>query len=86
MQRAHEVYEKFTEGDDLSDQDVAFGRTFYKELADKLIKCGPVFHLAWLEANKVAQRFDGFYEARHNSSRKRLSSTTYDMHNNPIVE
>lgn len=70
MQRAHEVYEKFINGDDLTDQDVAFGRTFYKELAEKLIKCGPVFRLAWLEANKVAQRFDGFYEARREHKRR----------------
>lgn len=64
MQRAREVYEKYVKGDSLTDQDVSFGRTFYRELAAKLGACGPVFHLAWCEANRVAQAFDSFYVAR----------------------
>jgi len=64
MQRAQEVYEKLRKGDCLSDQDINFGRTYYRELERKLIACGPVFHLAWVEAARVYRAFEDFYQAR----------------------
>lgn len=64
MKRAQEVYEKLRKGDSLTDQDVSFGRTFYRELERKLIACGPIFHLAWCEAARLARAFDDFFIAR----------------------
>ena len=64
MARAREVYEKYLRGDSLTDQDVSFGRTYFRETAAKLSALGPIFHLAWCEANRAAQAFDGFFVAR----------------------
>ena len=64
MHRAQEVYEKLRKGDSLTDQDVSYGRTFFRELERKLIACGPVFHLAWMEAATTARVFDEYYNAR----------------------
>jgi hypothetical protein len=58
------VYEKFVRGDSLSDKEVNFGVTFYKDLADKLISCGPTFWLAFKEANQVYMRLEDFQSAR----------------------
>ena len=65
---ARKVYEKLISGDSLTDQDISFGRTFYRELADKLTKCGPVFHLAWIESRRTADAFDAFWKERHPKS------------------
>lgn len=64
MHKAQEIYEKYRRGDSLTDQEVSFGRTYYRELERKLIACGPVFHLAWCEAARVYRAFDDFYNAR----------------------
>ena len=64
MHRAQEVYEKLRKGDSLTDQDVSYGRTFFRELERKLIACGPVFQLAWQEAAQVSRQFDEYYNAR----------------------
>lgn len=64
MNRAQEVYEKLRRGDSLTDQDVSYGRTFFRELERKLIVCGPVFRLAWQEAAQAYRQFDEFYNAR----------------------
>jgi hypothetical protein len=45
------VYTKKCEGGRISDADVMQGIVFFKELADNLVKCGPVFRLAFKEAN-----------------------------------
>ena len=65
MHRAQEVYEKLRKGDSLTDQDVSYGRSFFRELERRLIACGPIFRLAWLEAMKTAQTFDDIFQARH---------------------
>lgn len=62
--QAHIVYEKFNKGKPLTDSEVRFGRIYYYELERKLIECGPVFHLAWIEAARVARAFDDFFKAR----------------------
>lgn len=64
-QRAAQVYEKANKAVNISDADIKFGREFYKELADKLFKCGPVFKLAAVEANRTYMVLDGFYRARN---------------------
>jgi hypothetical protein len=62
--RAKIVYDLTNSGDSMSDADVAYGRTYYKELADKLRQCGPVFKLAANEADRVYHTLDGFFKAR----------------------
>ena len=68
MHRAQEVCEKLRKGDSLTDQDVSFGRTYFRELERKLAGCGPIFHLAWCEAARLARAFDDFFIARHRKS------------------
>ena len=58
------VYEKFVNGDSLTDKEVSFGVAFYKDLADKLISCGPAFWLTFKEANQVYMRLEDFQRAR----------------------
>lgn len=62
--RATQVYEMVQSGDPISDSDLAFGRTYFKELAAKLWHCGPVFKLAAREADHTYQTLDGYYQAR----------------------
>jgi len=53
---AGEIYNKCLQGDLLTDVEVCFGVCYFKDLADKLIKCGPVFSFAFTEANRVYVR------------------------------
>lgn len=57
---AARVYHKYIQGDSLTDQEIRFGSSFYRELADRLIQCGPVFKLASSEANRVAIALEDF--------------------------
>lgn len=61
---ARKVYEKVCNGDNITNAELQFGMTFYKELADKLVKCGPVFKLAHGEAVRTYLTLEGFYLAR----------------------
>lgn len=51
-----EVYGKYIVGDHISDREVVEGYTFYRRLANDLRRCGPVFHLAFKEANYISDR------------------------------
>jgi len=58
------IYEKYSNGDSLTDEEVNFGVSFYKDLADRLISCGPTFWFAFKEANQVYMRLEDFQRAR----------------------
>jgi hypothetical protein len=58
------IYEKYSNGDSLTDEEVEFGVKFYKDLADKLISCGPVFWMSFKEANQVYMCLEDFQRAR----------------------
>lgn len=58
------IYEKYLNGDKLSNEEVIYGAEFYRVLADTLIKCGPVFRLACKEACSVYIGLDGYKSAR----------------------
>ena len=60
------IYEKYIKGDALTNKELEVGVEFYKDLADKLIQCGPIFRLAYKEANTVFINLAGFQKARMN--------------------
>ena len=58
------VYDKYQNSDKLSDAELAYGLTYFKDVADKLAVMGPVFWLAFIEANRVYLSLDGFQRER----------------------
>ena len=58
------IYEKYQAGDSLTNAEVIYGAAFYRDLADRLVVCGPTFHLAFVEANRVWEGLEGYMEAR----------------------
>lgn len=59
------IYQKFQGGDKLSDQEISIGIDHFKRMANDLGQCGPNFHLAWLEANRVYTRLEEFQTERN---------------------
>lgn len=62
--RPRDIYSSFIHGDSLTNEQVEVGKEFFKDLADKLLLCGPEFRLAFKEANTVAMRLEEFSNAR----------------------
>jgi len=58
------IYETLKSGDPMTDTEINFGVKYYKDLADKLIDCGPVFWLSFVEANRIYMRLYEFQQAR----------------------
>jgi hypothetical protein len=58
------VYEKFCNGDSLSDEEVNEGVIFYDYLSAKLFQCGPVFALAAREALRVRNTLHSYQQSR----------------------
>ena len=48
-----QIYTAYVEGNHIDNVSLIEGVVFYKDLADRLCKCGPVFKLAFVEANMV---------------------------------
>lgn len=65
-QSAAAIYDKVVSGEAITDAEIDFGRVFYRDLADNLSKCGPVFKLAAQEANRIYMALSLFYQERHN--------------------
>ncbi len=59
-----DIYKKFLKGDFLTNAEVNFGVEFFKDLADKLILCGPAFSLAFKETNQLYLRLMDMQAAR----------------------
>ena len=59
-----DVYEKYCNGDNLTDSEVLDGMKFFSDLAAMLSISGPVFKLAFLEANRISERLIGMVTAR----------------------
>lgn len=64
-QISKEVYKKFKNGDSIGDTELAVARFYFSDVADRLSWLGPEFHLAWVEANRVATALSGYYDARN---------------------
>ena len=58
------IYNKFCNGDSLSDDELTIGINHFRPLGDMLFRSGPVFRLAAQEANRVASRFEDYKESR----------------------
>lgn len=58
------VYEKFLAGDSIGNSELTEAVSFFKALATDLSVLGPVFRLAFLEANRTYLALDGFAQAR----------------------
>lgn len=60
-----EIYEKFVNGDSLTDEELKVGSIFFHDLWVQLQQAGPVFKLAANEAGRVYYQFDSFIIARN---------------------
>lgn len=58
------IVNKCRDGGHLSDAEVLEGAKHFRRVADMLVTCGPVFELAFKEANAIAMRLNNFAEAR----------------------
>ena len=64
MYRARQVYEKYRNGDTLTDADLEFGINHFKALAHLAEESGPVFRLAANEARSTYLQLESFQTAR----------------------
>ena len=58
------IYNKYINGDTMTNAEIDYGLTYFKDVADSLSCMGPVFRLAFVEANRVAMGLEGFKTAR----------------------
>ena len=61
---ALKVYEQFQTGDSIKSDELTEALNYFKSLAEALVVLGPVFHLAFVEANRTYLALDGFAQAR----------------------
>lgn len=64
MTRLNDIYEKYCDGDSLTDEEVLAGEKHFLELASMLYCSGTAFVIAAKEANRVCMALKGFREAR----------------------
>lgn len=60
----NDIYEKFCNGDPLTDEELNIGYSHFRRAADLLIPLGPKFALAANEVIRVADGLDGYRTAR----------------------
>lgn len=58
------IYEKYLNGDPLSDYELTAARDFHKKLTDDLGKLGPAFALSAKESNRIYLAMQDFINAR----------------------
>jgi len=58
------IYEKYTNGDALTNAELKQGYEHFSDLANMLLLSGPVFTLAFKEARRVEMAFEGYMYAR----------------------
>ncbi len=58
------IYENYIDGTPISDTNLIEAVEFFKKLADDLCKCGPVFKLAFKEANYTYLALSDYLAAR----------------------
>lgn len=58
------IYEKFQNGDSMTDAELRKGISHFKRMALDLGQCGPNFRFAWMEANRVYTRLEEFQTER----------------------
>lgn len=60
----NEIYDKFRNGDPLSDEELDIGYAHFSKAADMLLPLGPRFDFAALELRRVADVIEGYIWAR----------------------
>jgi hypothetical protein len=61
---AHIAYQKYLNGDNITDDELLTGYSAFRDAADALIKLGPAFTLACDEAYRVVNKFRDYINAR----------------------
>lgn len=64
MHTARIVYEKYLNGDSITDEELKYAIKFFADLVPKLFVLGPAFRLAASEASRVLNALEGFERAR----------------------
>ena len=59
------IYDAYRNGDVITDRNLIFAYKFFKGLADDLVKCGPVFSLAFQEAYRTERGLKDIIFARN---------------------
>lgn len=59
------LYEKFVNGDSLSNREVLDGYFHFRRMASDLVQSGPVFKLAATEAFRVADTLKSYADSRN---------------------
>lgn len=72
------VYQSYVEGTTITDSDLLEAIEFFYELSNQLVKCGPVFKLAFKEANYTYLALEDYARAR------RILNITPPIKNTPI--
>lgn len=62
--QAATIHNKLTKGVELTNTEVMFGGRFYRDLADRLIQCGPAFALAHAQALNMADALEEIKKKR----------------------
>lgn len=57
---AKSIYEKFSNGSSMSDDELTYGIQIFKQLSVLLYEVGPEFRLAAVEANRVCMALQSF--------------------------
>ncbi len=80
MHLQREIYEKFTNGDSMRDDEIDAAIVFHKKLSDSLYKLGPTFELSAKESNRVYLAMEGFKQSRKSEKidKDRLSASYLD--------
>lgn len=60
----HEIYNKFYNGDPITDAELAAAKTYWANLQNELSKVGPVFELARKEAIRIHTQIVNYQTAR----------------------
>lgn len=72
--KVKDIYDKYVNGDKLSDAELLLGFNHFTDLGKKLALSGPVFLLAAREANRISSSLEDIINARNISPEK---CTTY---------
>ena len=59
-----DIYEKYTDGDSLTDEEVLAGEKHFKQLSDLLYRSGMAFEITAKEANRAYLGLKGYRESR----------------------
>ena len=74
-----DIYQKFRNGDSLSDAEVNEGVDFFGKLAEDLSLCGPTFVLASNELMRVGRTLKDYQSARNENKNKSADDKSEEL-------